>query len=721
LTLSCLAVSPPAVFADVLVTGVSVKTTDIRLPVGKTYKWEITVSPSNATTKGYGCSSSNPSVAAVSSDGLITAKAVGMTYITVKTASGGFQQSAIVTVSKTLAMGASTIAYEPNAAGVSNLPQSHSVIKDNGGVARFNLADKPRPSRSGYTFLGWRLNNYSSNAIRDPGAALTISTNNAASSSLHIYYAQWAADGAMATIQYNANGAGVSGLPSSHTTVKDGSGVIRFNLSAAVPSRSGYNFTGWRLYDSTAYNVDRSGQSIAFNTGTVASATTLTYYAQWAAAAGKATVQYNANGTGVSGMPGSHSVTKDASNIARFYLADVKPPPSRSGYTFAGWRLNNSTAYGVDSPGQHITIALSGKASDNSTLTYYAQWTTNPAFTASAVSPQSGTPDTIAKFTATTNVAVSKVTVQFGSVALTLSSNNGRDWAGAARFTGSSGVRNGTITAYNASGTVVATKSVSFTVLAAPAQTGPAAAYVTAGGSKLNVRSGPSTGYSVVGQFKDDLVIEVWTPSQDGFYKVRGADAATGKQISGYSSAAYITLGKKPEPVPTPQINLALADKIARLKIRDGFKTGQYWTVNGKPDGASKVFSGSKQCNGFAKEVFYELFGIKNLPYSYNIANKLYPVGNLGDTKEIAKLDKGSSRITESEAKAFFAKAQTGDMLQGRTNTGGEHTMIFLSQNGSSATFVDGNGGGGYCIINWNRVYTYANFNWQAAQLLRAK
>ena len=81
-----------------------------------------------------------------------------------------------------------------------------------------------------------------------------------------------------------------------------------------------------------------------------------------------ATVAYNANGG--SGAPASTQVT--ASNgVASFYLSTVLP--TRSGYDFVGWRLENSTSYGIDSPGQHISISVTSSC----VLTYYAQWKTS--------------------------------------------------------------------------------------------------------------------------------------------------------------------------------------------------------------------------------------------------------------------------------------------------------------------------------------------------------
>jgi uncharacterized repeat protein (TIGR02543 family) len=86
---------------------------------------------------------------------------------------------------------------------------------------------------------------------------------------------------------------------------------------------------------------------------------------------GTATIRYNANGG--SGAPASHTVNKESNGVAYYALTMARP--TRSGHTFLGWRLDNSTAYDIDSPGQSIAIALT--RGNNETLTYYAQWRRN--------------------------------------------------------------------------------------------------------------------------------------------------------------------------------------------------------------------------------------------------------------------------------------------------------------------------------------------------------
>ena len=71
------------------VTGVSLDESDISIWEGESYTLTATVSPSNATNRSVTWSSSNTSVATVSSSGVVTAKKGGITTITVTTNDGG--------------------------------------------------------------------------------------------------------------------------------------------------------------------------------------------------------------------------------------------------------------------------------------------------------------------------------------------------------------------------------------------------------------------------------------------------------------------------------------------------------------------------------------------------------------------------------------------------------------------------------------------------------
>ena len=80
------------------VSGVSLNKTTLTLAVEGTGQLTATVAPSNATNKAVIWSSSHPAVAAVSSDGTVTALAPGTAIITASTYEGGYTAQCEVTI-----------------------------------------------------------------------------------------------------------------------------------------------------------------------------------------------------------------------------------------------------------------------------------------------------------------------------------------------------------------------------------------------------------------------------------------------------------------------------------------------------------------------------------------------------------------------------------------------------------------------------------------------
>ena len=96
-TASC-AVTVKTTPSSVPVTGVSLNESSLTLTVGESSQLSATVYPANADNKAVSWSSSNPTVASVSSGGLVTAVNGGQAIITVTTADGGYTASCAVTV-----------------------------------------------------------------------------------------------------------------------------------------------------------------------------------------------------------------------------------------------------------------------------------------------------------------------------------------------------------------------------------------------------------------------------------------------------------------------------------------------------------------------------------------------------------------------------------------------------------------------------------------------
>ncbi|MBR4166926.1 MAG: Ig-like domain-containing protein [Bacteroidales bacterium] len=86
---------------NVPVTGVSINMSSLSLKVGESATLTTTIAPANATNKGVTWTTSMSSVATVTSDGVVTAKAAGTAVITAKTKDGGKTATCNVTVTYT--------------------------------------------------------------------------------------------------------------------------------------------------------------------------------------------------------------------------------------------------------------------------------------------------------------------------------------------------------------------------------------------------------------------------------------------------------------------------------------------------------------------------------------------------------------------------------------------------------------------------------------------
>ena len=156
------------------------------------------------------------------------------------------------------------------------------------------------PTRTGYTFTGWK--DQSNNSIAQ-AASFTVSAGT------YLLYAQWTA--ISRTVAYELNGGSGSAPTETSKTINQSFSI------ATAPTRSGYTFTGWN--DGTLVY----GPGASYLVGT--SAITLT--AQWSAIS--YSITYDTN-LGTSTTP-----TQSNLNIAGTF--EVAAAPTRAGYTFVKW------------------------------------------------------------------------------------------------------------------------------------------------------------------------------------------------------------------------------------------------------------------------------------------------------------------------------------------------------------------------------------------------
>lgn len=145
-----------------------------------------------------------------------------------------------------------TINY--NANGGSGAPSSQTKWKD-----QTLTLSSTKPTRTGYTFLGWSTSSTATSATYSAGGSYTA--NSAAT-----LYAVWKA--ITYTVKYNANGG--SGAPGNQTKTYGKT----LTLSSTKPTRTNYNFKGWGTSASATTVSYAAGASYTANAA-------ITLYAIW--------------------------------------------------------------------------------------------------------------------------------------------------------------------------------------------------------------------------------------------------------------------------------------------------------------------------------------------------------------------------------------------------------------------------------------------------------
>lgn len=204
-----------------------------------------------------------------------------------------------------------------------------------------------KPTRSGYTFVGWGSSATATSPVNQPSGTYT-------GNSAYTYYAIWKKT---ITLTYNANGG--SGAPSSQSkTIYNATTNYKFTLSSSKPTKTGYTFLGW----STSSTATSSSYSAG---GTITLSSSDTLYAVWKI--NTYTIKYNANGGG--GAPSSQTKTYGKT----LTLSSVVPTRTSiedngmlTEYTFKGWATSSTSTTVAYKAGANYTA--------NAAATLYAVW-----------------------------------------------------------------------------------------------------------------------------------------------------------------------------------------------------------------------------------------------------------------------------------------------------------------------------------------------------------
>ena len=234
-----------------------------------------------------------------------------------------------------------TVTFNPNGGSVS--PTTKTVTYDSA------YGDLPTPTRTGYTFVGWKLN----------GTVITSSTK-VQTASNHTLHAEWTANKYNIKFQANDatlveklwNYAGSTGYTSSNkgsydkyshngsrTTELNEANYISFDgplsFYTPIPIRIGHKFVGWYSAQTGGVKVvDANGSLVANANGYTGAnkewkhADVAILYARWEAET--YSITYSLNG----GTNGSNAPT-----TYQFGNTKQISDPTKTGYTFAGWEV----------------------------------------------------------------------------------------------------------------------------------------------------------------------------------------------------------------------------------------------------------------------------------------------------------------------------------------------------------------------------------------------
>ena len=197
------------------------------------------------------------------------------------------------------------------------------------------------PTRRNYSFVGWSKDRNATSASYTAGGSYTDNTD-------VTLYAVWQYNPETYTVRYDANGG--TGAPASQTKTYG----VPLTLSAVKPTRAGYDFLGWATSRNTTTSEYAPGERYTDEES-------VTFYAVWRYIPQTYEVKYDANGGG--NTPASQIKTEDVTLILTSTI------PTRYGYTFRGWAINQ-TATTAD-------YQSGGSYTANESVTLYAVWEIN--------------------------------------------------------------------------------------------------------------------------------------------------------------------------------------------------------------------------------------------------------------------------------------------------------------------------------------------------------
>ena len=233
-----------------------------------------------------------------------------------------------------------TITYNRN--GGAGGPTSQTGYAYNSDTTASITITTSKPTKSGYTFMGWGKSSTTTTVSYNAGSTYSFSGNTT-------IYAIWRKS---FTITYKNNG-GTGGPTSQTGYIYNSSSTGSLTLSTSKPTKSGYTFVGWATTATSTSADYNPGGTYSFSGSD-------TLYAIWRKTI---TITYNANG----GKGGPSSSTGNMYNSATSTSIKISTSqPSKDESLFMGWSTSKTATT--------VTYKAGSTYSFSSNTTLYAVW-----------------------------------------------------------------------------------------------------------------------------------------------------------------------------------------------------------------------------------------------------------------------------------------------------------------------------------------------------------
>ena len=272
-----------------------------------------------------------------------------------------------------------SITYNTNSGSFSTTPTTSGTQRWNqygNAITTVSLTvTSTRPTRTGYTFLGWSTSSSASTVNYDPGDTYTFSRAYNSSASVTLY-AVW--ERATYTNYYRYRNTSGTTTSTTQTRTYGQSFTTLTTSSISEYVSNGWSLYGWATSSTTTSRTYATNATVS-STAYINSTSTLNFYA---ISSRTARISYSANGGSFSSTPsttGTQRWNQYGNAITTVSLTVTSTRPTKTGYTFMGWSTSSSASGATYDPGD--TYSFSRAYNSSATVTLYAVWQAkNPAY-----------------------------------------------------------------------------------------------------------------------------------------------------------------------------------------------------------------------------------------------------------------------------------------------------------------------------------------------------